>query len=151
MTAALRFRTAVLLMVFAAGVVSATTAAAQRRSLPARLPRMTMGLGIVTDATTRFYPMDSVDELGAVIDELDGRWILVYVDPATFTPAALFVDARSATLEGREVRLDTGGVVRDELLYDAGGTRTDADRPQQFFSRWYGFALTFPEPEIFGR
>lgn len=116
-----------------------------------RLPRMTMGLGIVTDATTRFYPMESIDERGTVIDDLDGRRILLHVDPTTFTPAALFVDARSATLEDREVRLDTGGVVRDGLLYDADGTQIAAGRPQQFFSRWYGFALTFPQPEIFGR
>ena len=101
-------------------------------------------LGIVTDATTRFYPMESVDERGAVIDELDDRRILVYVDPTTFTPAALFVDARSATLEDREVQLDTGGVVRDGLLYEADGTRADADRPQQFFSRWYGFRPDLP-------
>ncbi len=116
-----------------------------------RLPRMTMGLGIVTDATVRFYSMESVEERGAVIDVLDGRRILVYVDPTTFTPAALFVDAREATIAEREVRLDTGGIVRDGLLYDADGSRAEADRPQQFFSRWYGFALTFPAPEIFGQ
>ena len=38
----------------------------------------------------------------------------------------------------------------DGLLYDAGGTRAGTDRPRQLFSRWYGFALTFPKPEIFG-
>ena len=116
-----------------------------------RLPRMTMGLGIVTDTTTRFYPTESIQERGALLDELDDRRILVFVDRTTFTPAALFVNASSATLDGRDVRLDTGGVVRDGLLYDADGTRADVDRPQQFFTRWYGFALTFPEPEIFGR
>ena len=117
----------------------------------ARLPRMTMGLGIVTDATTRFYATESIHERGALIDDLDGRQILVFVDRTTFTPAAVFVNASSATLDRRDVRLDTGGVVRDGLLYDADGTRADVARPQQFFTRWYGFALTFPDPEIFGR
>ena len=116
-----------------------------------RLPRMTMGLGIVTGETGRFYPMDVIRERGALIDDVDGRTVLVFVDPVTFTPAALFVDAASATLEDREIHLDTGGVVRRGVLYDANGARVDAQRPQQLFSRWYGFALTFPEPEIYGQ
>ena len=57
----------------------------------------------------------------------------------------------SATHEDREIHLDTGGVVRRGVLYDANGARVDAQRPQQLFSRWYGFALTFPEPEIYGQ
>ncbi len=62
----------------------------------ARLPRMAMGLGIVTPGTTRFYPMDLIEESGALIDDVDGRQ-LVFVDSKTFTPAAVFVDASSAT------------------------------------------------------
>ncbi len=117
----------------------------------ARLPRMAMGLGIVTEATVRFYPMDLIEERGALIDEVDGRGVLVFIDPTTFTPAALFVDTSSAALEDREIHLDTGRVVRRGLLYDANGTRVGAERPQQLFSRWYGFSLTFPGPEIFGQ
>ena len=115
-----------------------------------RLPRMTMGLGIVIDETGRFYPIERIEERGALIDDVAGRRVLVFVDPTTFTPAALFVDAASATLEGREIHLDTGGVVRRGVVYDPGGARVDVQRPQQLFSRWYGFALTFPESEIFG-
>ncbi len=37
------------------------------------------------------------------------------------------------------------------MVYDAHGTRVDVERPQQLFSRWYGFALTFPGTEIFER
>lgn len=65
----------------------------------ARLPRMAMGLGIVTDATVRFYPMEQIEARGALIDDVDGRTVVVFVDPVTFTPAALYVDASSATLE----------------------------------------------------
>ncbi len=115
-----------------------------------RLPRMTMGLGLVTNATIRFYPMDLIRERGAVIDQLDERPVLLFVDPTTFTPAALFVDATSAELVEREVRLDTGWVVRRGVLFDGDGNRVDVERPQQLFSRWYGFALTFPKAEIFG-
>ena len=117
----------------------------------ARLPRMSMGLGIVTDATVRFYPMELIEDRGALIDDVDGRTVVVFVDPVTFTPAALYVDASGATLEDREIHLDTGRVVRRGLLYDASGTRVTAERPQQLFTRWYGFSLTFPGPEIFGQ
>ena len=116
-----------------------------------RLERMTMGLGIVTADTGLFYPMALIEEQGALVDEIDGRQILVFVDPTTFTPAALYVDATTATLEERDIRLDTGDVVRRGILYDADGVLVDADRPQQLFSRWYGFALTFPGLEIYGR
>ena len=116
----------------------------------ARFQRMSMGLGIVTADTLRFYPMDLIEEHGALIDEIDGRRLLLFVDSKTFTPAAIFVDASSATLQDREVHLEGGGTVKMGALYDAAGARLDAERPQQFFSRWYGLALTFPGMEIFG-
>ena len=85
-----------------------------------RRPRMDLGLGVWTDTTRRYYPKERIEARGdAFIDELDGRKIVVFIDPDTFTPAALFVDA-------------TG------------------ERPQQMFTRWYGFALTFPGSEVFG-
>ena len=117
----------------------------------ARLPRMAMGLGIVTPGTTRFYPMDLIEESGALIDDVDGRQLLVFVDSQTFTPAAVYVDASSATLQDREIQLDNGNTVRMGMVHDAQGTRVDVERPQQLFSRWYGFALTFPGTEIFER
>lgn len=117
----------------------------------ARLTRMELGLGIVSERTVRFYPMSVIQQRGALIDEVDGRKVLVFMDQATFTPAALYVSASRATLDGQEVRLDTGAVVRMGALYDARGTMMKAERPQQLFSRWYGFSLTFPGPEIFGR
>ena len=117
----------------------------------ARLPRMAMGLGIVTADTIRFYPMDLIEEHGALIDDVDGRRLLVFVDSKTFTPAAMFVDASSATLKEREIHLDHGSTVRMGVVYDADGTRVDVERPQQLFSRWYGFSLTFPGTEIFER
>lgn len=94
------------------------------------VPRMAMGLGVVTDDTVRFYPMDRIEATGALIDEVDGRRLLVYVDAKTFTPAAMFVDAATATVEERDVRLDDGSIVRMGLLHDAAGARVTADRPQ---------------------
>ena len=85
-----------------------------------RRPRMDLGLGVWTETTYRYYPMERIRERGdALIDELDGRKIAVFIDPDTYTPAALFLNS----------------------------TR---ERPQQLFTRWYGFALTFPGVEVFG-
>ncbi len=116
-----------------------------------RLERMELGLGVVTENTVRFYPMSVIRERGPIVDALDGRSVLIFIDQSTFTPAALFVDASSATLEDEEIHLDTGGVVRMGALFDAAGGQVDATRPQQLFSRWYGFALTFPRPQIFSQ
>jgi hypothetical protein len=117
-----------------------------------RRPRMELGLGVWTSTTHRYYPMERIRERGrAFIDQLDGRKVLIYVDPETNTPAALFVSASSAKVEGNEVHFDNGAVVRDGVLFDRGGKRAATERPDQVFTRWYGFALTFPGCEIFGQ
>ena len=116
-----------------------------------RRPRMDMGLGIWTNETRRYYPMAEIRSRGPFIDELDGRDLLVYIETRSGTPTAIFVDAERATVEGNEVRLDTGAVVRGGALFDASGNRQEDERPQQIFTRWYGYSLTFPGSEIFGQ
>lgn len=117
-----------------------------------RRPRMDMGLGIWTEETRRYYPMEEIRAHdGALIDRLDGRGVLVFIDPRSATPTALFVDAAAAIVDGNEIRLDTGAVVRSGILYGVDGTRLKGDLPQQIFTRWYGYALTFPGAEVFGQ
>jgi hypothetical protein len=112
---------------------------------------MDMGLGVWSSATRRYYSMDLLKERhDAFIDRLDGRTVLVYLEPETLTPAAVFVDAMTATLDGKDVRLDDGTVVRAGVLLDRGGKPRTTERPQQIFTRWYGFALTFPGCEVAG-
>ena len=78
-----------------------------------RLPRMDIGLGVWTGSTRRYYPMELLRQRGgAFIDRVDGRSVLVYIEPETAGPAAMFVSAKSATMDGRDVRLDTGSIVR---------------------------------------
>lgn len=116
-----------------------------------RRPRMDLGIGVWTERIERFYPVEIIRRQGnALIDELDGRNVLVYVDPETAIPAALFVDATAVHLEEGEIRLDNGSFVRSGVLLDSGGERQAMERPQQLFTRWYGFSLTFPEPEVYG-
>jgi hypothetical protein len=113
---------------------------------------MDIGLGVWTGTTARYYPMDRIREQGgAFVDRIDGKNVLVYVDPESNTPAAVFVSARSAKREGQDVQLDDGSRVRSGVLLDRAGQRRQAELPQQMFTRWYGFSLTFPGPEVFGQ
>ncbi len=117
-----------------------------------RRPRMELGLGVWTSTTRRYYPMERIRQRGrAFMDQLDGRKVLIYIDPETYTPAAMFVNASSTKMRDNEVRLDNGSVVRSGVLFGRGGKRQTAERPQQVFTRWYGFALTFPGCEVFGQ
>jgi uncharacterized protein DUF3179 len=116
-----------------------------------RRPRMELGLGVWTGTTHRYYPVARIRERGgAFIDQLDGRTVLVYIDLESNTPAALFVKAASAKLQDRDVLLDNGLIVRTGVLLDRTGKRLAMERPQQIFTRWYGFALTFSGCEVFG-
>ena len=116
-----------------------------------RRPRMELGLGVWTSGTLRYYPMERIRERGrAFIDRLDGRAVLIYIDPESNTPAALFVKSASAKMQDKDILLDNGSVVRTSVLLDRAGKRVAMERPQQIFTRWYGFALTFPGSEVFG-
>jgi hypothetical protein len=116
-----------------------------------RRPRMELGLGVWSSNTHRYYPMARVREHGgAFLDRLDDRVVLIYIDQESNTPAALFVNSTRATLQNNDIVLDNGSVVRSGVLLDRAGKRMLMERPQQIFTRWYGFALTFPESEVFG-
>jgi len=116
-----------------------------------RRPRMDLGLGIWSATSSRYYPRDRIHEEGDVlIDRMDGQTVLVYLDPVTSTPAALFINATHAQMDDEVVRLDDGSTVRDSVLYNSHGQQVEANRPLQVFTRWYGFALTFPGTSVFG-
>ena len=117
-----------------------------------RRPRMELGLGVWTAKTRRYYPVARIREHGgAFLDRLDGRAILIYIDPESNTPAALFVKSASAKMRDKEILLDNDLVVRTSVLFNRSGRRLVMERPQQIFTRWYGFALTFPGSEVFGQ
>jgi Protein of unknown function (DUF3179) len=117
-----------------------------------RRPRMDMGLGVWSGDVRRYYPMEVIRQRGqAFIDVIDNKKVLIYIDPESSTPAALFVAAKEAKLQGNEIRLDDGTAVRAGLLIGSDGQSKPVERPQQIFTRWYGFALTFPQCEVFGQ
>jgi hypothetical protein len=116
-----------------------------------RRPRMDLGLGLSSGDRNRYYPMAAIQARGAFFDVFDNRKVLIYMDPDTFTPAALFVDAAGVKVDGKDIRLADGRIIRSGLLLGRDGKPQPVDRPLQNFTRWYGFALTFPGSEVFGQ
>jgi hypothetical protein len=114
-----------------------------------RLPRLEMGLGVWTGKTRRFYPFKTIHALDNLLfDDADGEQLLVYIDPETFNPSALFTDATSGTWRGESIMLNNGQVVQNSALYEQGDLRP-MRRPLQLFQRWYGFSITFPGCDIY--
>lgn len=115
-----------------------------------RRPRMERGLAVWTDRVQRFYPTATLRTRGnALIDELDGRPTLVYVDPTSGTPTCLHTDATEWSWQGDTLTLDTGESTRGGVLYDAQGATRAVDRPRQSITCWYIYAFTFPGGEIY--
>jgi len=131
-----------------------------------RRPRMDMGLGVWTETTRRYYPLEHLRaHENALLDDLDGRRLLVCIEPTSGIPMALYTRATECAWQGDALHLDTGETIQQGRLLDAkaepqpvGSTslpstplRTGATsaRPMQVFTRWYGFAYTFPGCGIF--
>lgn len=84
----------------------------------------------------------------ALSDTFRGRRVLVYDDPTAHSLQALYTDARSARWEGDVLLLSNGRRIEDGVLVKEDSRRVGMERPQQVFTRWYGFSLRFPETEI---
>jgi len=116
-----------------------------------RLPTSDIGLGLWHGDEARYYSyVRVVEENNAVLDTFQGRQTLVYLDPSSYVLSSFEVDADGLWWEGDVLRLSNDQYVDAGVLYDADGTRVDATRPLQTFTRWYGFALTFPGAGIYG-
>ena len=114
-----------------------------------RLPRMDIGLGIWTEDTQRYYSVDALRRGGhSKIENLDGEDLLVVIDPLTATPRAYYWSTTKVERVGRELLLDDGYLIRNGQIFDEDGNRAVFEEPQQIFTRWYGFSLTFPGTEV---
>jgi hypothetical protein len=115
-----------------------------------RLPRLEMGLGLWTDSTHRYYRMaDLKASNNVILDQIDGQSLVIYVDPKIAVPNAIFADAKSAEWQGDSLNLSDGQRIRGGGLLDGEGRLVRAKRPLQLFTRWYSFAVTFPNCEIY--
>jgi hypothetical protein len=103
------------------------------------------------DVSRLRHAIDMLHQRGdALIDKIDGRSMLVYLEPETDTPVAMFVSAKAAVMNDKDVRWDDGTIVRLGMIVGRDGKPRNVERPQQIFTRWYGFAVTFPGCEIAG-
>ena len=111
---------------------------------------MDLGLGVWTKTTHRFYPLEMLGKKrGALIDELDDRRILVYTDPTSNVPAAIYTNSIQYAWQNDELALDNGEILRGGQLYNAQGVAQAVVYPLQMLTRWYGFSLTFPGCQLY--
>jgi hypothetical protein len=117
-----------------------------------RRPELDLGLGLWADNVYRYYPLETLRaRQNVILDTVNGQSVLVYIDPISQTPLALYLDAKNFEWHGQELYMDGDKWrIYDKVLFDADGTAQDIDYPMQLFTRWYGFALTFPGCEIYG-
>ena len=114
-----------------------------------RLPRLTMGLGIWHGERASFFPLTTIKKHDSVlIIYWQGQRLIVLKDPVSHRPLALFSPAETARWQGSRLLLDDGNWIENGQVYNANGERHTASRPCQTFTRWYGFAATFPNCEI---
>ena len=114
-----------------------------------RRPTMELGIGIWNDSGARYYAMGTVEEQGrALFDTFDGRRVLVFYDPTAHALSVQYSTAERVWWEDDVLRLSTGERIENGIRFAEDGTPVEVERPLQFFTRWYGFSLTFPGTEI---
>lgn len=117
-----------------------------------RLPELAIGLGIWIDGYARFYPMKTIkDQNNALVDTLNQQQIVVYIDPASGTPGAHRSTSQIQGWDGDALALDSGERIHNGYVLNAASEKHPIDRPNQQFTRWYGFSYMFPACEIFSR
>jgi hypothetical protein len=115
-----------------------------------RRPTMDVGLGVWSERIQRYYPLEHIAARNDfLIDDFDGRRLLVYFDPAGHALSAFYTRAMNAEWRDKELVLDSGEMIRGGVLFGSDGERLEIERPLQLFTRWYGYALTFPATEIY--
>lgn len=115
-----------------------------------RLPRNDIGLGIWTKDTKRYYSRKSLYAAHQVIiDELDGRTIVVCTDSGIGLATAFYCDTTQAKIYDGEVILDNDQIYTRGVLY-RNGVPVQVERPKQNAIRWFGFSSIFPDCEVYG-
>ncbi len=115
-----------------------------------RLPRLDIGLGVWIDTNARYYPLERLKTHGnALFDTLNGQRILVYIDPISKVPAAIYSTASDYHWETGALHLNSHEVIKESRLYNEQEALLSMNRPSQTFTRWYGFSYTFPNCDIY--
>jgi hypothetical protein len=113
----------------------------------ARLPRLEAGLGVWTATQQRFYPLARLYQAGnVVLDHLNDLPLVVYIEPETHVPRAIYHSTQQAEWYGDELHFDQGAVLVKGRLKNS---TASLEYPPQLFQRWYSFALVYPQCEIY--
>ena len=115
----------------------------------ARRPKKELGLGVWAKAHAKFYPLSLIQQHGVLLDSLRGERIAVYLDADSGIPAALYLGEQVLLQTGEGLRLNHGKKVISGYALEAGHSDEKVDAPSFVFTRWYGFAQTFPGCEIY--
>lgn len=116
-----------------------------------RRPRMELGLGVWWPGTTRFYPMETIQDHGnALVDTVGDRRVLVFIDPGAHAPVAAHTEARECQWDGDVLVLDDGGCIEGLQQTGSDGLTQPLEMFPHLFTRWYGFSATFPGCDVFG-
>ena len=113
------------------------------------LNRMAIGLGIQSDdGMRRCYPVSAIRTKGRdLTDQVEGKQLLVFLGPFTSTPTAIYWDTDEFSISRGEINLSNGFKISNGQLFDSTDVPVAAQMPKHMYSRWQGFALTFPGPE----
>lgn len=117
-----------------------------------RMPTMDLGIGVWDGDFARYYSYVDVTAGGnAILDEFQGSTLLVYLDPTALTLVAFYVAAEGFEWDNNVLRLSNGSYIERGVAFTADDEKIRGARPMQVPTRWYGFSLTFPDTEIYGR
>ena len=115
-----------------------------------RLPQMELGVGVWSGDKACFYQRSVLmNNNRAVMDTIGKRRILVYIDPQTSTPTAVYSDALSFWWAKDTLHLNNGSRIENGILRNREGEQVKLEYPRQVFTRWYGFAYTFNNCDIY--
>lgn len=115
-----------------------------------RLPDLEIGLGVWIDGQARFYALETIRDCGnAFVDSLNGQSILIYIDPVSHVPVAHRTDTQILGWEGDDLVLESGDRIQNGHVLNTAFEKQAIERPEQQFTRWYGFSYMFPNCEIY--
>lgn len=115
-----------------------------------RRERMDLGLGLWTQDVRRYYPLDLIRaQPTGILDRVGERTLFVFYNEAAKAPDAFYIAANSVERNGDALIFDTGERLQAGKLLDRNGEALPLERPQQMFTRWYGFAYTFPDCAVY--
>ena len=119
-----------------------------------RLPEMEMGIGIWNDNhLSKFYTLKVIKENGKqIIDTFYNHNVLIYISPLNKNPIAIYVDdIIKAEFNNDRLELSNGNYITSGRMFSRDGHEIKMVQPNQMFSRWYGFVLTFPNCKILNK